>query len=97
MDMIPMQTIELIPPYNNQFFFTMNCKKAMVLMSAAIDGELTAREEEELRIHLAECPECREEFKDAKNTKIIIRERIVRVKAPKTLVESIVKLTTLTS
>jgi len=69
----------------------------MVLMSAAIDGELTPKEEEELALHLAECTACRAEFQDAKKTKIIIRERMVRVKAPRTLVESIVKLTTVTT
>jgi hypothetical protein len=31
----------------------MNCNKAMVLMSAAIDGELTPKEDEELAQHLA--------------------------------------------
>jgi anti-sigma factor RsiW len=75
----------------------MNCNKAKVLMSAAIDGELTPKEEEELAQHFAVCPECREGFLDAKKTKIIIKERIVRVKAPSTLVESIVRLTSFTS
>ncbi len=75
----------------------MNCNKAMVLMSAAIDGELSAKEDEELAQHLADCPECRAEFQDAKKTKIIIKERIVRVKAPSTLIESITRLTTITS
>ncbi|NTU93867.1 MAG: anti-sigma factor [Chlorobiaceae bacterium] len=72
----------------------MICNKAKVLMSAAVDGELTTREEEELSEHLSECPQCREEFQDAKNTKIIIQERLVRVKAPKNLVDSILKMTT---
>jgi anti-sigma factor (TIGR02949 family) len=75
----------------------MNCNKAMVLMSAAIDGELTTKESEELTGHLDDCPECRSEFQDAKNTKIIIRERIVRVRAPKNLVESILKMTSVIS
>jgi len=74
----------------------MNCSKAMVLMSAAIDEELSPKEEAELAQHLAECPECRAEFQDAKKTKIIIRERIVRVKAPSALVESITRLTCIT-
>jgi anti-sigma factor RsiW len=69
----------------------------MVLMSAAIDGELTSKEEEELGSHLADCPECRAEFQDAKNTKVIIKERIVRVKAPQALLESIVRMTTVIS
>ncbi|NTW53266.1 MAG: zf-HC2 domain-containing protein [Chlorobaculum sp.] len=75
----------------------MNCNKALVLMSAAIDGELSPKEEVELAEHLAECPECRAEFQDAKKTKIIIRERFVRVKAPSALVESITRLTSITS
>jgi anti-sigma factor RsiW len=75
----------------------MNCNKAMVLMSAAIDGELSPKEEAELAHHLAQCPECRAEFQDAKKTKIIIRERIVRVKAPSNLIESITRLTSITS
>jgi len=74
----------------------MNCKKAMVLMSAAIDGELTPREDDDLALHLADCPECRAEFQDAKKTKIIIRERVVRVKAPSALLESITRLTNIT-
>ncbi len=75
----------------------MNCNKAKVLMSAALDGELTAQEELELTRHLDECSECREYFQDAKKTKVIIRERIVRVKAPQNLVESIVRMTSITS
>ncbi len=78
-------------------YITMNCNKARVLMSAAIDEELTAGEAEELANHLASCPECREEFQEAKNTKIIIRERIVRIKAPQNLIESIVRMTNVTS
>ena len=68
----------------------------MVLMSAAIDGELTSKEENELLSHLDECPECRAEFQDAKNTKIILRERIVRVMAPQNLMESIINMTIMT-
>lgn len=66
-------------------------------MSAAIDGELNLKEEFELTRHLDECPECRSYFQDAKKTKIIIRERIVRVKAPQNLVESIVRMTNITA
>jgi anti-sigma factor RsiW len=75
----------------------MNCNKATVLMSAAIDGELTPKEDEELSQHLAECSGCRAEFQDAKKTKIIIKERIVRVKAPNALIESISRLTNITT
>jgi len=75
----------------------MNCNKAKVLMSAALDGELTAQEEFELTRHLDDCPECRAYFQEAKKTKVIIKERIVRVKAPQNLVESIVRMTKITS
>ena len=67
----------------------MNCNKAMVLMSAAIDGELSPKEEEGLAQHLAECPECRTEYQYAKKNKIPIRERIARVEAPNPFVESL--------
>ncbi|HHE31859.1 MAG TPA: anti-sigma factor [Chlorobaculum parvum] len=75
----------------------MNCNKAKVLMSAAIDGELIRKEELELTRHLDDCPECQAYFQEAKNTKVIIKERIVRVKAPQNLVESIVRMTKITS
>lgn len=86
---------KLLVPSNQ--LTVMNCNKAKVLMSAAIDEELTSKEEAELNQHLAMCPECRAYFQDAKKTKIIIKERIVRVKAPQNLVESIVRMTNITS
>jgi anti-sigma factor RsiW len=73
----------------------MNCKKAGVLMSASVDGELSQSEEQDFILHLAECEECREEFKDAKKTKMIIKEKIIQFKAPQALVFSIMQLTTL--
>jgi anti-sigma factor RsiW len=75
----------------------MICNKAKVLMSAAIDGELTAKESSELEEHLSECPDCQAEFQEARNTKIIIRQRLVRVQAPKSLRESIERLANVTT
>jgi anti-sigma factor RsiW len=92
MDTTPNPVNDALPTSTYQLT-AMNCNKAMVLMSAAIDGELTPKEDEELAQHLADCPECRVEFQDAKKTKIIIRERVVRVKAPSALIESITRLT----
>jgi anti-sigma factor RsiW len=66
-------------------------------MSAAIDGELSSKELEELKDHIDGCSECQIEFQDAKNTKNILRERIVRVRAPKNLVDSILRMTTVTT
>ena len=37
----------------------MICEKALELMSARLDGELTPEEAEELQAHLEACPECR--------------------------------------
>lgn len=37
----------------------MNCDTALELISASLDGELTAQEEAALRAHLAQCPSCR--------------------------------------
>ncbi len=62
-------------------------------MSAAVDVELCLKEEQEFLFHLAECVGCREEFEDAKKIKLIIRERIIKFKAPQTLVNSIMQLT----
>jgi len=80
-----------------QTFFTMNCKKARVLMSCALDGELTPKEEQEFQQHLSECMACAEEFTEAKKTKLIIREKIVRFKAPQSLVDSVLQLGTISS
>jgi len=71
----------------------MNCNEARVLISAAVDGELSFMEEKQFLLHLSECKECTEEFDDAQRTKLIIRERVVRFKAPQTLMNSIMQLT----
>jgi predicted anti-sigma-YlaC factor YlaD len=71
----------------------MNCKKAGVLMSASVDGELSLNEEQDFLEHLSECQECRAEFEDAKKTKLIIKEKIIQFKAPEALMMSIMQLT----
>lgn len=40
----------------------MKCDKARELMSAAVDGELTNRENQAFTLHLQECPACTAEF-----------------------------------
>jgi len=79
------------------FFFTMNCPKARILMSAAVDGELSRKEEEGFLLHLTKCLECKGEFEEAKKTKMIIKERIIQFKAPQTLVHSIMQLTSVSA
>ncbi len=71
---------------------TMNCTEAQALMSAAVDGELTLKEQQIFEKHILECEPCRLEFNEAKKTKSIIREKIVRFKAPQSLVNTILKL-----
>ncbi len=66
-------------------------------MSAAVDCELRVKEEEGFLLHLSECKECRDEFEDAKKTKMIIKEKIVQFKAPQSLFNSIMELTSMSS
>jgi anti-sigma factor RsiW len=75
----------------------MNCNKARVLMSAAVDGELSLKEKQEFFVHLEECSECNEEFGDAKKTKMIIKERIVQFKAPQSLINAIMELSSIST
>jgi len=77
--------------------YTMNCNEARILISAAVDGELSFVEEKQFFQHLSGCKGCRAEFDDAQKTKLIIRERVVRFKAPQTLVKSIMQLTSFTT
>lgn len=72
---------------------TMNCTQARTLMSAAVDGELTLKEQEGFEQHIAGCSTCFSEFKEAQKTKSIIREKIIRFKAPQSLINSVLKLT----
>ncbi len=62
-------------------------------MSAAVDGEISFKEEKGFLSHLSACKECCDEFDDAKKTKMIIKERIIQFKAPQTLINSIMQLT----
>ena len=70
----------------------MNCTQAQALMSAAVDGELTLKEQKGFEQHIRSCPSCLSEFEEAQKTKNIIREKIIRFKAPQSLVKSILKL-----
>lgn len=52
----------------------MHCEKAMELMSAALDGELTARERRELDSHLAQCSPCAQLFEELSGQSRLLRE-----------------------
>ncbi len=47
----------------------MNCRRVINLLSAYIDGELAGMEMLEIRRHLSECEECREEYDSILATK----------------------------
>ena len=66
-------------------------------MSAAVDCELSLKEEQGFLQHLSECKECQDEFEEAKKTKMIIREKIVQFKAPQSLLNSIMELTSVST
>ncbi len=71
----------------------MNCKQAKALLSAAVDGELSLTEQRDFEEHINKCADCFQEFREAQKTKNIIREKIIRFKAPESLVNSVIKLT----
>ncbi|MEI6639911.1 MAG: zf-HC2 domain-containing protein [Chlorobium sp.] len=66
-----------------------------MLISAAVDGELSFTEKQQFLLHISKCEGCYGEFDDAQRTKMIIKERVVRFKAPQTLINSIMQLTSL--
>ena len=66
-------------------------------MSAAVDSELSFMEVQRFQRHISECLECGGEFERAKKNKLIIKERIYRFKAPRSLINSIMQLTCFTT
>ena len=52
----------------------MDCDKYLELMSAALDGELTAEEHRELDSHLAVCPECAQLYQNLSGQTAALRE-----------------------
>ncbi len=71
----------------------MDCKESLSLMSAAVDGELHEPKLSEFLEHIRVCEACRAEFEAEKATKAILKNRLKRVKAPKSLVEAIKRQT----
>lgn len=71
----------------------MNCEDAANLMCAAVDEELNEQEQHDFFEHLAHCPACAREFDEYRQTKMLVRERIVRIKAPQSLIDSIMQMT----
>lgn len=52
----------------------MTCDKALELMSAALDGELTNEEAAALQAHLDECPDCRAAYAQLRDMDLFLKE-----------------------
>ena len=67
----------------------MECSEVLENISATIDRQIEETLESTVRQHLQVCPQCRNEFELEQITKNIVREKVLRVKAPDTLVSRI--------
>lgn len=63
----------------------MKCEEAEVLVSLSIDGELDALSRKRLNEHLDACPECRRQHEYEDRFRIMLAERVRRVRAPERL------------
>jgi anti-sigma factor RsiW len=63
----------------------MRCAEFRELLSGHIDGELMAAESENVRDHVAKCPECALELETLERTSTLLRQRLVRHSAPDVL------------
>ena len=52
----------------------MTCDKALELMSAELDGELTKEETAALQAHLDECPDCRASYAQLRDMDAFLKE-----------------------
>lgn len=66
-----------------------NCDYYMELISAAIDGELTADEERVLNEHLESCEKCRKIKEEYEFISSVTAENAVMVEPPETLLEGV--------
>ena len=64
----------------------MSCKKYKILLSASVDGEITAKEESALKKHLKVCPDCTKELEHLGHVRNIFR--VVERKEPSEFFES---------
>ena len=65
----------------------MACERFIELMMASLDGEICAEERVELESHLAECAECRREFKELSKLADLVGE----IELPKPSQEDMMK------
>lgn len=60
----------------------MNCKQAKKHLFSFIDLELNEKISSQIKTHLRSCPLCSQEFKSEKRIESVIREKMVRDRAP---------------
>ncbi|MEI7028324.1 zf-HC2 domain-containing protein [Paenibacillus sp. y28] len=60
----------------------MDCKEATKQMHDALEGDLNAADQLALRSHLAECPSCRERYKQLEQTEALIRISLMGTRIP---------------
>lgn len=70
-----------------------DCKTALGLMSAAVDGELRAEKLQVFQHHISDCASCRAELDAERSTKALLKSKLRRVAAPQSLVDAIRKQT----
>jgi anti-sigma factor (TIGR02949 family) len=68
-----------------------DCKESLSLLSAAVDEELEEPQRTAFFEHLAVCPDCKAEYELELMTKRMVKQRLKKVKAPKSLVDAIRK------
>lgn len=67
----------------------MNCKEYQELISASLDGELSAEEQRDLDFHMSSCAECRAAFEVESSIKKLVKERISILQTPPAVVQRI--------
>jgi anti-sigma factor (TIGR02949 family) len=70
-----------------------DCKEALTIISAAVDGEVKGSKLKEFNEHISACVNCRAEYEAEKATKDLLRTKLKRVKAPQSLIDAIRKQT----
>lgn len=71
----------------------MDCNEALSLISAAVDGELEEPNKGPFFDHLQSCDYCRKEYEDQKAVKNLLRSKLSKHKAPRSLVSAIKRQT----
>jgi anti-sigma factor (TIGR02949 family) len=70
-----------------------NCNEVRALITAAVDGELDDATRQAFLNAIDACPDCRAEYEAELATKLLLRSRLKKVKAPQSLVDAIKRQT----